>query len=241
MYLFYFFKPSQSLLYFIWQSYTRRSLFNLLFVRSRSVKSILAAIWPVTRAALSTTLLPPHSIHSTPHCWLLFPHHLVCCRLPRFCPNHSRKPAWWSPGCGPSRTSFGMAFIYQPHNWGQGNPCFWGQNYNIWITNTDCIFTWQIIIATKCIKLKLILITRSVFGQSHDRDGHGILSGLENFLFEFWPYWLAIGCLVLLSVTEQKSRWCKSRMLIAPLHVDQSDSLKLFYEYSHEPKVVLVG
>lgn len=30
-------------------------------------------------------------------------------------------------------------------------------------------------------------------------------------------------------------------MLIAPLHADQSDLLKLFCEYIHEPKVVLVG
>lgn len=34
-------------------------------------------------------LLPLHCIPSTPHCWLLFPHHSVWRRLPRFCPIRS--------------------------------------------------------------------------------------------------------------------------------------------------------
>lgn len=118
---------SHVLLYFIRHYYTHRSLFNLLSVRSRSVKSILATVWPVTRAALSAA---PSSLHPLHTSLLALISSSFSLAPPATLLSHPQsQPEWRSPGSGPSSTSCGMAFIYQSHNWGQENPCCWGPNY----------------------------------------------------------------------------------------------------------------
>lgn len=78
--------------YYILSCTTIHFLYNLLSARSRSVKSILATVWPVNGAASSAPLPAPPSVPhlSPPRSWLLFAHHSVWRRLPRFCPIPSR-------------------------------------------------------------------------------------------------------------------------------------------------------
>lgn len=101
-----FFNPAgQVLLYSILYYYT--ALVQPLFVCSRSVKSILVIMWPVTDAASSEPL--PHT--PTPRSWLLFSHQSVWRRLPMLLSSPHLQPKWKHLALAPSTPAAGWLFL----------------------------------------------------------------------------------------------------------------------------------
>lgn len=163
-------------------------------------------------------LLPPHSVPSTPHCWLLFPHHSVWRRLPPFCPNRSHEPKMtvtWLHTLYEQLLG-GLLFI-SPIIWEQGNPCRGRQDDNIYNTNTDCVLVRaQIRIATKRVKRKFCFWSKP--WRMHQRNP--IIPGLKNFGgFDLLTCcWMS--CASFSQGTKIESNKKKGWILIRPLHVD---------------------